>query len=56
MARLAHHLDDLVEAHAMTPIAEGPIGVGIQGTSSSEGITLNAGDLDESADRVTGEA
>ena len=29
MPRLAHHLDDLVEADAMTPIAEGPIGVGI---------------------------
>ena len=29
MPRLTHHLDDLVEADAMTSIAEGALGVGI---------------------------
>ena len=56
MPRLAHHLYDLVEAHTMAPIAERTIGICIQCTSSSEGITLNTRYLHQTTYWVTGQS
>lgn len=56
MSRLAHHLYNLVEAHTMAPITERTIGIRIQCTSCSEGITLNTRYLHQTTYWVAGQS
>ena len=52
VARLVHHLDDLVVAHQVRAVRKRGVDVGVEGPGRGDGVALDAGDLHQSADGV----
>ncbi len=56
MARLVHHLHHLVVGYQVRAVGERGVDVGVEGSCGSDGVALDARDLDEAADGVAGHA
>ena len=52
VACLLHHAHHMVETDAMLAVGEGCIEVGVEGTTGGKGITLDAGNLNQTAHGV----
>ena len=55
MSCLLHGLNDTVKAYQVMTVGQQGIHVGIKSPGCSEGIALNAGDLNQSQQRIAGE-
>ena len=56
VTRALHHFHHMVEGNAVVAVGSDGKEGGIGSTCGSKGITLNAGNLNQSADGVTGQA
>ena len=56
MPSTLHHLHHMIEGDTMVAVGSDGIECGIGSACGSKGITLNAGNLNQSADGVTGHA
>ena len=56
LAGLFHRFNDLVERNAVVAVGEGGVDVGVEGTGSGVGITLDTRNLDKTANRIAGHA
>ena len=56
MACLLHHLHHAVERYGVCAVREGSVQVGVKGACGCEGVALDSGNLDETANGVAGHA
>lgn len=54
VAGLLHDFDDAVEADAVTAVRNGGVKIGVESTCGGISVALDAGNLDEAADRIAG--